>query len=85
MCYALIQSKFRADKENPRPLVVESQDRLQPMLAAEMSKPECVQVDVYLHQEALSVRLVTEWRSRAVVSASQNGKTEPTSLPDASP
>jgi hypothetical protein len=55
------------------------------MLAAEMSKPECVQVDVYLHQEALSVRLVTEWRSRAVVSASQNGKTEPTSLPDASP
>jgi hypothetical protein len=71
MCYALIQCKFRGDKEAPRPLVVESQERLQPMIQAEMSKPECVQVDVYLHQDSLSMRLVTEWRARSIIAATK--------------
>jgi hypothetical protein len=74
MCYALIQCKFRGDKEAPRPLVVDTQERLQAMIQQEMNKPECVQVDVFLHQESLSMRLVTEWRSRSVVAASQPTK-----------
>jgi hypothetical protein len=64
----MLQSKFRGDRENTaRPVVVDTPDRLQPMMAEQMSKPECIQVDVFLHQPTMSMQRVEEWRSRASI------------------
>lgn len=68
ICYALIQSKFRGGREDTaRPLTVDAPERLQTMLSEAMSKPECIQVDVYLHQPTLSMQRVEEWRTRASI------------------